>query len=232
MKGVYNFDKKIFYYSIFFLLIILVITCLFRSDKITFSVMQNKDDEYEIIINTYSRQLVLYKNDEKHKIYPVAIGKPSTKSPVGEWAIITKSKNWGGGFGTRWLGLNVPWGIYGIHGTNKPYSIGSAASHGCIRMHNTHVEELFEIIPLKTRVKIIGNRLPISVNYELKPGQTGLAVMQLQDNLKKYGFEPSYMDARYGPSTETAVKEVEAQFGLKTDGKAELNIIYLLGLPE
>ena len=232
MKGVYNFDKKIFYYSIFFLLIILVITCLFRSDKITFSVMQNKDDEYEIIINTYSRQLVLYKNDEKHKIYPVAIGKPSTKSPVGEWAIITKSKNWGGGFGTRWLGLNVPWGIYGIHGTNKPYSIGSAASHGCIRMHNTHVEELFEIIPLKTRVKIIGNRLPISVNYELKPGQTGLAVMQLQDNLKKYGFEPSYMDARYGPSTEKAVKELETQFGLKIDGKSELNIIYLLDLPE
>ncbi len=99
-------------------------------------------------------------------------------------------------------------------------------------MHNTHVEELFEIVPLKTRVKIIGSRLPISVNYELKPGQTGLAVMQLQDNLKKYGFEPSYMDARYGPSTETAVKEVEAQFGLKKDGKAELNIIYLLGLPE
>ena len=232
MKGVYNFDRKLFYYSIFFLLIILVFPFLLRSDKITLSVMQNKEDEYEIVINTYSRQLVLYKNDEKYKIYPVAIGKPSTKSPVGEWGIITKSKNWGGGFGTRWLGLNVPWGIYGIHGTNKPYSIGSAASHGCIRMHNTHVEALFEIVPLKTRVKIIGNRLPISVNYALNPGQTGLAVMQLQDNLKKYGFEPSYMDARYGPSTETAVKEVEAQFGLKADGKAELNIIYLLNLPE
>ena len=47
--------------------------------------------------------------------------------------------NWGGGFGTRWLGLNVPWGIYGIHGTNQPWSIGTQASAGCIRMFNRHV---------------------------------------------------------------------------------------------
>ncbi|MFW5787099.1 MAG: L,D-transpeptidase family protein [Halanaerobiales bacterium] len=189
------------------------------------------EGEVNIEINTYSRLLTLYKNGEEFKTYPVAVGKASTKSPVGEWAIISKSKNWGGGFGTRWLGLNVPWGIYGIHGTNKPGSIGSAASHGCIRMHNNDVEELFELVPVKTRVKIIGERLPIKVSYELKPGQTGLAVMQLQDNLKKYGFNPSYMDARYGPSTEKAVKELEIQFGLKADGKADMDVIHLLELP-
>lgn len=189
------------------------------------------EGELSIVINTYKRTLILYADGEVFKTYPVAIGKPSTKSPIGEWAIITKSKDWGGGFGTRWLGLNVPWGIYGIHGTNKPWSIGRAASHGCIRMFNRDVEELFEWVPRKTRVKIIGKRLPVNVNRPLNPGQMGLSVMQLQDNLNDHGFDSGYRDARYGPTTEEAVKELEAQYGLQVDGRADWNILYLLDLP-
>jgi peptidoglycan hydrolase-like protein with peptidoglycan-binding domain len=184
-----------------------------------------------IVINTYNRILTLYCDDQPYKTYPVAVGKPSTKSPVGEWAIIHKSKDWGGGFGTRWMGLNVPWGVYGIHGTNKPWAIGGAVSHGCIRMHNSHVEELYNWLPLKTRVEIIGQRLPVEVNRVLKPGQTGLSVMQLQDNLLEIGINSGYRDARYGPTTEEAVKELESQFALKIDGVADWNILYLLGLP-
>ncbi len=41
----------------------------------------------------------------------------------------------------RWIGLNVPWGVSGIHGTNMPGTIGSEASHGCIRMLDKDVEE-------------------------------------------------------------------------------------------
>ncbi len=229
MFKVIKIKKNILYFLIAFLVLIFIFSN--NNSKLLESFSDKNKSDFKITINTYNRELVVYKNDKFHKKYPVAIGKSTTKSPVGEWAIISKSKNWGGGFGTRWLGLNVPWGIYGIHGTNKPNSIGRAVSHGCIRMHNKDVEELFEIIPLKTRVEIIGKRIPISVNYKLKPGQTGLAVMQLQDNLKKYGFEPEYMDGRYGPSTEKAVLELEAQFGLKKDAKADLDIIYLLNLP-
>lgn len=187
--------------------------------------------EISIEVDTYSRVLTLFVDGNVFKRYPVAIGKPSTKSPVGEWAIISKSKDWGGGFGTRWLGLNVPWGIYGIHGTNKPWSIGRAESQGCIRMHNRDVEELYELVPLKTRVRIIGERLPVKVNNPLKPGQMGLSVMQLQDNLLKIGIESGYRDARYGETTETAVRELEAQFQLKQDGIADWNVLYLLDLP-
>jgi len=194
------------------------------------TVSDSKSD-IKIVINLYERILYLYNDEKVTKKFPVAIGKATTKTPVGEWAIIHKSKKWGGGFGSRWLGLNVPWGIYGIHGTNKPWLIGSAVSHGCIRMYNQHVEILYELIPLKTRVKIIGKRLPIDVNKELYPGQTGLAVMQLQDNLKQFGFDPGYMDARYGPSTEHAIKELEAQFGFKVDGFADWDVLYLLNLP-
>ncbi|NLJ83506.1 MAG: L,D-transpeptidase family protein [Halanaerobiaceae bacterium] len=187
--------------------------------------------EITIEVDTYSRVLTLYVDGKVFKRYPVAIGKPSTKSPVGEWAIISKSKDWGDGFGTRWLGLNVPWGIYGIHGTNKSWSIGRAESQGCIRMYNRDVEELYELVPLKTRVKIIGQRLPVKVNRPLKPGQMGLSVMQLQDNLLKIGIESGYRDARYGETTEAAVRELEAQFQLKLDGIADWNVLYLLDLP-
>jgi len=86
------------------------------------------------------------------------------------------------------------------------------------------------MVPVKTRVKIVGERKPVSVNRILRPGSTGLSVMQLQDNLKKYGFEPSYMDARYGPATEKAVNDLKAYFGLKQDGIADWNVLYLLDL--
>lgn len=189
------------------------------------------DGELSIVVDVNKRTLTVYVDEKEFKTYSVSVGKPSTKSPVGEWAIISKSKDWGGGFGTRWLGLNVPWGIYGIHGTNKPGSIGYAASHGCIRMHNRQVEELYSYIPLKTRVKIVGERLPINVNTVLEPGRTGLEVMQLQDNLKQYGFDPGFMDARYGPSTEDAIRELKAQFGFKVDGRADWDVLYILDLP-
>ena len=48
----------------------------------------------------------------------------------------------GNPLGTRWIGLNEKG--YGIHGTDRPGSIGSAASHGCIRLRNEDVEQLFE----------------------------------------------------------------------------------------
>lgn len=55
-----------------------------------------------------------------------------------------------------WLGLSAAG--YGIHGTNRPDSIGRAASHGCIRMRNADVEELFELVKLGvTVVDFCGN---------------------------------------------------------------------------
>ena len=54
------------------------------------------------------------------------------------------------------MGLDVPWGGYGIHGTNRPWSIGTYASLGCVRMFNEDIEELFEIVAPGTRVVITG----------------------------------------------------------------------------
>jgi lipoprotein-anchoring transpeptidase ErfK/SrfK len=54
--------------------------------------------------------------------------------------------------GTRWLGFQDD-GL-GIHGTNDPASIGKSLSHGCTRLRNEEVEELYEIVSINTQVSI------------------------------------------------------------------------------
>ena len=80
-------------------------------------------------------------------------GKQDWPSPIGQWKIVNKG-DWGEEFGGYWLGLNVTWGKYGIHGTLYEESIGKAASHGCIRMLNDDIEELYNIVPTGTPVVI------------------------------------------------------------------------------
>jgi lipoprotein-anchoring transpeptidase ErfK/SrfK len=107
---------------------------------------------YKIDINTTARIMTLYKNNQVYKTYPIAIGKPSTPTPKGNFKIINKAINPGGPFGARWLGLNKKG--YGIHGTNNPSSIGKAVSNGCIRTYNQNIIELSSIVPIGTSVTI------------------------------------------------------------------------------
>jgi lipoprotein-anchoring transpeptidase ErfK/SrfK len=51
----------------------------------------------------------------------------------------------------RWLGVN---GAVGIHGTGEPWSIGTRASHGCIRMRVPDVIDLYDRVPIGTPVLI------------------------------------------------------------------------------
>ncbi|MEQ8765416.1 MAG: L,D-transpeptidase family protein [Planctomycetota bacterium] len=62
----------------------------------------------------------------------------------------------GNPLGTRWLGFSGSFSSYGIHGTWEDDSIGENRSKGCLRMKNEDVEELFELLPLKTQVDIEG----------------------------------------------------------------------------
>jgi L,D-transpeptidase ErfK/SrfK len=108
---------------------------------------------YSITINTMSKTLTLYRNGSFFKAYPVAVGKPTTPTPFGNFSIVNKQINPGGPFGSRWMGLSKP--HYGIHGTNNPPSIGTAASNGCIRMYASDVEDLFNYASVGTVVRII-----------------------------------------------------------------------------
>lgn len=108
----------------------------------------------ELVIDPASRQISVYTGGQLTKTYPVAVGKPLTPTPAGDYKVVNKVINPGGILGTRWMGLNIPGGNYGIHGTSNPSSIGNKVSAGCIRMHNKNVEELFPQVPVGTPVHI------------------------------------------------------------------------------
>ena len=108
---------------------------------------------YRIVVRTAQRKLDLYRDGSLYKTYSVAVGKPATPTPKGNFTVVNKAMNPGGAFGTRWLGLSKP--HIGIHGTNNPASIGKAASKGCIRMHNKDVQELYGLVGIGVAVEIV-----------------------------------------------------------------------------
>ncbi|MDR1703028.1 MAG: L,D-transpeptidase [Sporomusaceae bacterium] len=105
-----------------------------------------------ILITKSKLELTVFDGNKPIRQFPVAIGKPTTPTPVGNFVVASKINNPGGMLGTRWLGLDYD--AYGIHGNNAPWSIGKMASNGCIRMHNNHVEELYVLVKVGTPVYI------------------------------------------------------------------------------
>ena len=120
-----------------------------------------------IVVSLEDHKLALVEDGRVVKVYPVAVGKPSTPSPVGTFTIERRVMNPtyshdgrvvapgpNNPVGTRWMGLSVHG--YGIHGTNAPSSIGKAASHGCIRMGRADLEELYAQVQVGDTVELIG----------------------------------------------------------------------------
>ncbi|MDO5713039.1 MAG: L,D-transpeptidase family protein [Tissierellia bacterium] len=109
-------------------------------------------DGYWIVVNKSRRILTLYQGKQSIGKYPIAVGKSSSPTPSYQGKIINKFVNpsWKGKvpgnhpnnpLGHRWMGLYVGGRSgYGIHGTIKPYEIGTYASAGCIRMFNYDIE--------------------------------------------------------------------------------------------
>jgi lipoprotein-anchoring transpeptidase ErfK/SrfK len=124
-----------------------------------------------ILVSIPDRKLAVLEDDQVVKIYRTAVGAPKSPSPAGSFTIVTQipDPTWytkgrvvppgkSNPLGTRWLGLSKKG--YGIHGTNAPGSIGRNASHGCIRMRNHDVEELFEIVAVGDVVELVEERTP------------------------------------------------------------------------
>jgi L,D-transpeptidase catalytic domain/Putative peptidoglycan binding domain len=132
-----------------------------------------------IVVNVGTNRLELYDGFRVDRSWAVATAKPGWITPNGEWTIYRKAENptwynpaldsWGAGLpavipggpgnpmGTRALYITAP-GLIRIHGTSSPESIGRYASHGCIRMHNEQIEQLYELVPVGTKVIIMGAR--------------------------------------------------------------------------
>lgn len=194
---------------------------------------QNANRKMKIVIDLDNHSLTVFENDQVICSYPVGIGESSTHSPLGEWKVVNKAVGWGDGFGTRWMGLNVPWGVYGIHGTDKPWSVGRSESHGCIRMYNKDVEALYPLIPIGTTVRIMehGQIFPIDfAGRKLNKQSSGKSVVYLQTRLKEKGIIFDEVDGKFGDMTELAVKYYQVWHGLTPTGEADEETFRSLGM--
>jgi len=122
-----------------------------------------------VLVSIPDRKLAVMENGNVLATFPVAVGARWSPSPTGEFQIVSRVANptyyhrgsvvpsgKDNPVGTRWLGLSRP--RYGIHGTNAPRSIGHAASHGCIRLRNRDIEQLFTMLQVGDSVSIRGER--------------------------------------------------------------------------
>lgn len=195
------------------------------SMKKTIETSANSKSTYKILVDVEESKLYLFENDILSKEYKCSGGKWSTPSPIGIWTITSKAK-WGEGFGGSWMGLNVPWGKFGIHGTLDPYSLGWSSSHGCIRMDNNDVAELYKIIPIGTRVTIVDGVYGVFGRgfRDLKSGMYGADVMEIQKKLKELGFFSGNPNGKFGIETEKAVQKYCKANGIYSRKTIDVNL--------
>ncbi len=142
----------------------------------------------QIIVSIPDRKLALVEDGRLVKVYPVAVGRASSASPTGRFRIrerLTDPTYYAPGtvippgpgnpLGPRWIGLSAKG--YGIHGTNEPGSIGHAASHGCVRMRNRDVTDLFERVRAGDVVELHGERDDEILKW-FGGGETSVALAQ------------------------------------------------------
>jgi lipoprotein-anchoring transpeptidase ErfK/SrfK len=132
-----------------------------------------------IVVHLDTNTLDLYNGFRVTRTWDVATAKPGWITPAGEWTIERKAVNptwynpaldsWGAGLpavvpggpgnpmGTRALYITAP-GLIRIHGNGATDTVGRYVSHGCIRMINEQIEELYELVPVGTEVIIMGSR--------------------------------------------------------------------------
>lgn len=194
-----------------------------------------------ILINIPARSLRLYEDNNCVAMYPVGVGRIETKTPAGFYKIVEKIENptWvdpgdtsvaissgpDNPLGYRWLGIG---GNYGIHGTNKPSSVGHYVSNGCVRMVEADVEKLFDKVDVGTEVQIMYNRLVIDktqdgrVAYYIYPdgyNMQNLTVDFVKQGLAGYGIADFVSD-------DYVAKSIEASNGLPNFVAAPVNLMY------
>ena len=121
-----------------------------------------------LVVDLSDRQLLFHQQGEDVKTYPIAVGKAGWETPLGEFTVTDKDPSplWqhpltgelvpagsDSPLGSRWIGFWTD-GIHqiGFHGTNQSQSIGQAISHGCIRLHDGDIQELYAQVALGTPV--------------------------------------------------------------------------------
>ncbi len=160
-----------------------------------------------IWIDPQAMNLALYQQRKQMGRWVIAAETGKTPTPVG----ISRITNWfrpeGSGFGTRFLRLSAPWGIYEIRETNRPDSIAQWASHGFVRMFTKDIETLHSLVSNGTRVVIedgpygaLGWSFP-----KLAQQVRGAQVLAAQQKLRALGCYQGAWDGIYGNGMSAAL---------------------------
>lgn len=126
-----------------------------------------------VVVDRANFRLRLYKNLKLARTYVIAVGRQGLETPSGQYSVTDKQVNptwhvpnssWAGALAgkdippgpddplkARWIGIT---GGAGIHGTTESSSLGSAASHGCIRMAIPDVIQLFDQVPYGSTIYV------------------------------------------------------------------------------
>ena len=130
----------------------------------------NAETASKLVVDLSERRVYVYRGKQVQKSYVVAIGQAGWETPVGNFRVgqlqqnpvwhhpITKvavapgPKN---PLGARWIGFwsNNRYQI-GFHGTNQEHLLGTAVSHGCLRMRNEDIVALYDRIAIGTPVQV------------------------------------------------------------------------------
>ncbi|MEZ5814516.1 MAG: L,D-transpeptidase family protein [Alphaproteobacteria bacterium] len=137
-----------------------------------------------IVINLADMRLYAFINgDEAPYHTPIGVGREGLNTPEGITKIVRKKEGptwtptarmrkedpelkpyYGPGpdnpLGTHALYLG--WPTYALHGTNKPFGIGRRVSSGCIRLYPEKITELFELIPVGTKVTVVNQPIKVA----------------------------------------------------------------------
>lgn len=119
----------------------------------------------KIVIDLSERTLYVYRRGELRGEFPVAVGRPGLETPTGFFFVNQKLKppRPGGAYGALAIGISafqpklahwVQGGPVAIHGTNEPWLIGKAVSHGCVRMYDKDVLAVNKLVPAGSPVVI------------------------------------------------------------------------------
>jgi lipoprotein-anchoring transpeptidase ErfK/SrfK len=124
-----------------------------------------------LVLKLKERKVYVYQGNKVLASYPVAIGKKGWETPKGNFQVIQLVENpiwqnpWNGNIvpagpknplGERWIGFWTDGKNYiGFHGTTAENLIGQAVSHGCVRMRNKDIKEMFENVKIGTPVIVV-----------------------------------------------------------------------------
>jgi lipoprotein-anchoring transpeptidase ErfK/SrfK len=146
-----------------------------------------------VVVSIPDRKLAVLENGVPLRIFAVAVGAAVSPSPTGTFEVVsrlTEPTYYHSGvvipagsnnpLGPRWVGLSKQG--YGIHGTNAPGSIGRAASHGCIRLRNRDIVQLFAMVSVGDTVEIRGERDEQTAGIFGSDTPTPITVAQAQNS--------------------------------------------------